>query len=208
MKDPLAILVSVFATVLAGCVSTDSASELSPDSLCQNTLPAGSRLRSNLTINQISSDGINQSIHLFLAIDTRSTDTQVYLLSLQGLPLYHLSCNRGRANERHLSQMPDSLPPASLMRYLAQLYTDTATINNTDGQLHIKRNGNAPWYDSLHLEDPQQALIIHLENQLDDELNHTETDHINNDKLNDQQTDYRRHHIHRQDPKALHVLPQ
>ncbi|MFV0276665.1 MAG: hypothetical protein ACK5HY_05700 [Parahaliea sp.] len=179
--------------LLAACASLQAPPTLplAAGDLCRGALPAGYQVQALLSVRGAQHGAKRDekrgevsaapAQHFFLALDTRPDSRQLNLMTLQGVPLYRLSCAGEQAREQSQARVEGIPSPSALAAWLASIYGATELAGtgwrepvpagpgrrqwqytgSRPRSIDIHTEGPPPWFEKVSLSDP--AGDIHLE---------------------------------------------
>jgi hypothetical protein len=143
---------------------------------CQQALPRGYEVRATLQVSPAEQD-------FLLALGTAPERINLALLTLQGVPVYRLSCSDGEPQTNVQTSVGEKLPPLALLNYLAMIFMDADVLSkqlqpgwtlrtqtserfltrpDTAAGIQISYQGKAPWFQMIELTDGLRGVTLSI----------------------------------------------
>tara|TARA_R110002072_G_scaffold302958_1_gene490368 strand:- start:6851 stop:7423 length:573 start_codon:yes stop_codon:yes gene_type:complete len=143
---------------------------------CRQAFPQGYEVRATLRVEP-------SGAKFLLALGTAPERIDLALLTVQGMPVYSLSCTDGYPEASVQTSAGNEIPPLVLMNYLAIIFMDAEALpqqlqpgwalqahtakrfltrHENAAEVQIRYQGTAPWFDSIELTDSLQGVSLSI----------------------------------------------
>ena len=168
---------ALLVLTLASCAVFPSGQDMPLAGLnCRQALPSGYEVRATLRVGPGGQD-------FLLALATAPERNDLALLTVQGIPVYHISCADGGPGTNMQTSAGDMLRPLMLLNYLAMIFMDADVLAQqlqpgwtlqadtaarsfsqpgSSLGVYINYHGKAPWYRVIDLADSLHGVTLDI----------------------------------------------
>jgi hypothetical protein len=172
---PRTLLLVLLVLALTSCALNPSGRDMPLAAVnCRQALPLGYEVRGTLQTSPAGQD-------FLLALRTMPERIDLTLLTVQGLPVYRLSCADGSPQASVQTSVGGTLPPLELLNYLTMIFMGAEALSQqiqpgwtlkthgadrllarpgTSATVRISYQGTAPWFYAIELADSLHGVTL------------------------------------------------